>query len=182
MQGIVGPLSVSPDTGREESDLFPGQVPRCRLPPTATREVKPWDSNNHPSAVRRTIPVTEPRLSNSEGEDFVPAQMDRVLAGLSWGSITPPFGPDRLVASEVTGIPYGGVTRWLPPYPVGSWRPIYPPRFSETLSAEGDLDAVHICRDKDLGNRAPQTPARPPPRGRGSPPSTGRGRGACCTP
>ncbi|GEM_PF-5449140 len=36
------------------------------------------DAGNTPSAVRRTIPIPEPRFSNSQGEDYVPARMDTV--------------------------------------------------------------------------------------------------------
>lgn len=38
------------------------------------------------------------------------------IVGLSIGFITPPFGLDLFVASGITGIPYGGLIRWVPPY------------------------------------------------------------------
>lgn len=38
------------------------------------------------------------------------------IVGLSIGFITPPFGLDLFVASGITGIPYGNLIRWVPPY------------------------------------------------------------------
>jgi C4-dicarboxylate transporter, DctM subunit len=38
------------------------------------------------------------------------------IVGLSLGFITPPFGLDLFVASGITGIPYGNLIKWLPPF------------------------------------------------------------------
>ena len=38
------------------------------------------------------------------------------IVGLCIGFITPPFGLDLFVASGITGIPYGRLIKWLPPY------------------------------------------------------------------
>lgn len=38
------------------------------------------------------------------------------IVGLSLGFITPPFGLDLFVASGITGIPYGDLIKWLPPF------------------------------------------------------------------
>ena len=38
------------------------------------------------------------------------------IVGLSIGFITPPFGLDLFVASGITGIPYGKLIKWIPPF------------------------------------------------------------------
>jgi len=38
------------------------------------------------------------------------------IVGLSIGFITPPFGLDLFVASGITGIPYGNLIKWVPPF------------------------------------------------------------------
>jgi len=41
------------------------------------------------------------------------------IVGLSLGFVTPPFGLDLFVASGITGIPYGKIIKWIPPFLVG---------------------------------------------------------------
>jgi C4-dicarboxylate transporter, DctM subunit len=38
------------------------------------------------------------------------------VVGLSLGFVTPPFGLDLFVVSGITGIPYGDLLKWLPPF------------------------------------------------------------------